>query len=198
MNESPLPSEDPLSEHRVYRFSDVVNAIDSTPKSLRRWLETLDYKAPEGKWAAFTSWHVFQFALMRQLVDWGVPVVNAAELSKEVIFESVLGATPTEENLRPMDPIASLQTVTTLEELATKHLNDFITFRKVRGEYEYDFDFYHERPKEGLRGKRRDYPRILGFSDANLVIRPGLVAYHVARRLGEAGRIANVVGELDD
>jgi hypothetical protein len=67
-----------------YRFSDVVEASGTTPKSLRRWFATLEI-APEKGWHAFSALEVFRFGIMRDLVDWGASVPKAYEIANECV-----------------------------------------------------------------------------------------------------------------
>lgn len=70
------------------RFSDVVFAIDTTPKSLRKWLQSgklnLDSDTQEG-WRKFSLKDLAVLAIMRKLVDFGVSVEDAARIAEDQI-----------------------------------------------------------------------------------------------------------------
>ncbi|MFC5390024.1 hypothetical protein U0030_16005 [Brevundimonas bullata] len=70
-----------LAQQKTFRFSEAVKAIDSTPKSLRRWLVTLGLSPVDGGWHTFTPAELMLFGIMRHMVDWGVPVTKSADLS---------------------------------------------------------------------------------------------------------------------
>ena len=76
----------PLQDLRL-RFSDVVFAIDTTPKSLRKWLQSgklkLDSDSQEG-WRNFSLYDLAMLAIMRKLVDFGVSVQDAAQIATHV------------------------------------------------------------------------------------------------------------------
>lgn len=72
------------------RFSDVVYAIEITPKALRNWLQrdqvTLDSKKPdEGGWREFSFVDVAILAVTRRLVEFGVTVENASKLAHTIL-----------------------------------------------------------------------------------------------------------------
>lgn len=72
------------------RFSDVVYAIETTPKTLRNWLQrdqvTLDSQKPEeGGWREFSFVDVAILALTRRLVDFGITVENASKLAHTIL-----------------------------------------------------------------------------------------------------------------
>lgn len=76
--------DNPLQELDL-RFSDVVFAIDTTPKSLRLWLQRrklrLDSDSQEG-WRNFSLTDLAKLAIMRKLVDFGVSAEDAAVIAK--------------------------------------------------------------------------------------------------------------------
>ncbi len=73
----------PLS--KKLRFSDVVYAIETTPKSLRLWLQrglvTLHTLPTEGQWTDYSHWDVAILALVRTYVNHGVAVETASKLA---------------------------------------------------------------------------------------------------------------------
>ncbi len=73
----------PLTDLEL-RFSDVVLAIETTPKSLRKWLQSgklqLDSDSQKG-WRNFSAYDLAILATMRKLVDYGVSVQEASEIA---------------------------------------------------------------------------------------------------------------------
>jgi hypothetical protein len=71
------------------RFSDAVFALETTPKSLRKWLQNPAFRLiseqPEGEWKNFSFADIGCLAIMRKLVDFGVGVVDANEIAADVI-----------------------------------------------------------------------------------------------------------------
>ncbi|MGE3917783.1 MAG: MerR family transcriptional regulator [Hyphomicrobiaceae bacterium] len=72
------------------RFSDVVYAINGTPKSLRLWLQrglvTIHTPKPEGAaWTTYSFIDIAILALVRQLVNFGVNVPTASAIANEVM-----------------------------------------------------------------------------------------------------------------
>jgi hypothetical protein len=79
----------PISDPKL-RFSDVVYAIETTPKALRNWLQreqvTLDSARPdEGGWRTFSFVDVAILAVTRRLVDFGITVENASKLAHTIL-----------------------------------------------------------------------------------------------------------------
>jgi len=77
---------------RKLRFSDVVYAIDTTPKSLRLWLQRKQVKiaTPEksdGGWAEYSIHDISILALVRKLVDFGVDVSTASEIANKTMSD---------------------------------------------------------------------------------------------------------------
>jgi len=70
---------------RDYRFSDVVRALDTTPKSFRRWLLTLGVQSEGGGWLSFSPVQIIEYAVMRNLVDWGISIKDSARLAREAV-----------------------------------------------------------------------------------------------------------------
>lgn len=145
-------------------------------------METLDYKPEQGKWAAFTAWHVLQFAIMRQLVDWGVPVIQAAQLAKDIIADSVAGNS-TALDTEDFSVKEGLKSARTITDLGVRHTHDYVMIFRVDGEYLYKFDFYKERPRVGLLGKRSESPDHSSFGEAHLVLDLGYILYSIWERL---------------
>ncbi len=73
----------PLTDLKL-RFSDVVLAIETTPKSLRKWLQSgklqLDSDSQKG-WRNFSAYDLAILAVMRKLVDFGINVQEASEIA---------------------------------------------------------------------------------------------------------------------
>ena len=79
----------PLLERKL-RFSDVVFAIDTSPKALRNWLQrsqvSLISPTPlEGGWREFSLADVAVLALTRALVDFGINVEDASNLAGYIL-----------------------------------------------------------------------------------------------------------------
>lgn len=86
------------------RFSDAVYALETTPKSLRKWLQNPDFRLiseqPEGEWKNFSFADIGCLAIMRKLVDFGVGVVDANEIASDVIKHK-LGPLLKSKNMPP-------------------------------------------------------------------------------------------------
>lgn len=72
------------------RFSDVVYAINATPKSLRLWLQRglVDIhtpRAPGGGWTEYSFYDIAILALVRQFVNFGANVPTASALANKVM-----------------------------------------------------------------------------------------------------------------
>ncbi len=72
------------------RFSDVVYAINGTPKSLRLWLQRglVSIHTPKpatGAWTEYSFIDIAILALVRQLVNFGVNVPTASAIANEVM-----------------------------------------------------------------------------------------------------------------
>lgn len=74
------------------RFSDVVYAIDSTPKSVRLWLqrglvEIHTPKPESGSWTEYSFRDIAILALVRSLVNFGVDVPTASAIANKIMGE---------------------------------------------------------------------------------------------------------------
>jgi hypothetical protein len=74
------------------RFSDVVYAINSTPKSLRLWLQRglVNIHTPKpagGGWTEYSFIDIAILALVRSLVSWGVNVPTASKIANAIMTE---------------------------------------------------------------------------------------------------------------
>jgi hypothetical protein len=74
------------------RFSDVVYAIGSTPKSVRLWLqrglvEINTPKSDSGGWTEYNFHDIAILALVRSLVDFGVDVRSSSAISNEILSD---------------------------------------------------------------------------------------------------------------
>ncbi len=71
------------------RFSDVVYAINATPKSLRLWLQRglVDIHTPKaaGGWTEYSFYDIAILALVRQFVNFGANVPTASLLANKVM-----------------------------------------------------------------------------------------------------------------
>jgi hypothetical protein len=72
------------------RFSDVVYAINTSPKSLRLWLQrglvTIHTPKPKGAgWKTYSFIDISILALAKQLVSWGVPVPTASKIANAIM-----------------------------------------------------------------------------------------------------------------
>lgn len=78
---------------RKLRFSDVVYAIETTPKSLRLWLQRdlVQIDTPQkdgGGWAEYTFQDIAILALVRQLVHFGIDVSNASGIANKTMSDT--------------------------------------------------------------------------------------------------------------
>jgi hypothetical protein len=77
-----------LTESKI-RFSGAVHAIESTPKSLRKWLQNENLKLySEGDregWFSFNYLDISLFAIMRPLVDFGLPISAASGIARAAL-----------------------------------------------------------------------------------------------------------------
>jgi hypothetical protein len=80
----------PLLDRKI-RFSDAVTAIETTPKSLRKWLQNdgvlLFADAERSGWHEFSFADIVVFVIMRRAVDYGVGVVEANRLALDVVAQ---------------------------------------------------------------------------------------------------------------
>lgn len=72
------------------RFSDVVYAIDTTPKSLRLWLQRglVEIHTPKregGGWSEYSFRDIAILALVRSLVNFGVDVPTASSIANAIM-----------------------------------------------------------------------------------------------------------------
>jgi hypothetical protein len=87
---------------RKLRFGDAVFAIDATPKTLRNWLNRNQVRLPSGAEAA-SGWRVFSpadiavLAVVRKLVEFGVPVEEASRIANAA-FARIAGMLLTYRN----------------------------------------------------------------------------------------------------
>ncbi|MCC6718232.1 MAG: hypothetical protein IT555_10135 [Acetobacteraceae bacterium] len=90
---------------RKLRFADAVYAIEATPKSLRNWLArdqvTLPFGHPREGWHEFTFIDIAVLAVVRKLVDFGMPVETASQFANSVLLAS-LHRLSTFKNAPPM------------------------------------------------------------------------------------------------
>lgn len=96
------------------RFSDAFYAIESTPKSLRKWLQNEDVVLPSSVgesaeenrgWKNFSFADLAVLALMRSLVDFGCTVIEANGLAAKMILASRSTMHP--RNMPPQAFVAS-------------------------------------------------------------------------------------------
>ena len=73
------------------RFSDVVYAINGTPKSLRLWLQRglvdIHTPKPEGSWTEYSFIDIAILVMVRTLVTYGVNVPTASAIANAVMTE---------------------------------------------------------------------------------------------------------------
>jgi hypothetical protein len=85
-------SMSPTLERKI-RFSTVVFAIQTTPKSFRKWLQCpelirgLSDGPDDGSWRDFSYAEVASFALMRPLVSFGLTVGEASDFAQGALME---------------------------------------------------------------------------------------------------------------
>lgn len=86
------------------RFSDAVFALDTTPKSLRKWMQNPDFELiadhPEGEWKSFSYADIACLAIMRKLVDFCVGVAEANRVAREIVVTR-LGPLIRSKNMPP-------------------------------------------------------------------------------------------------
>ena len=74
---------------RKLRFADAVYAINTTPKSLRNWLQRdlvkIHTPRQEGGWTEYSFIDIAILVLVRQLVSWNVPVPTASEIANAIM-----------------------------------------------------------------------------------------------------------------
>ncbi|MGX1495167.1 hypothetical protein ACSSV1_000188 [Labrenzia sp. MBR-25] len=74
---------------RKLRFSDVAYAINTTPKSLRNWLQRKQVRLTtheDSGWREFNLVDVAILAIVRRLVDFGVPVEDASDVANVAVI----------------------------------------------------------------------------------------------------------------
>lgn len=165
---------------KTYRFSDVVRAIDTTPKSFRRWLITLGVESDDGGWLAFTPAQVLQYAIMRQLVTWGVSVPNAADLAVEAMVAVLTGKLSWEHETDALadEKVAASQ---------VPRMKFTELFLKLEGHsiyvslYEGHYTLTYEPPKLWKFGRGKTRPGSL--EGAHLTIDLGALVYRTASRM---------------
>lgn len=77
---------------RKLRFSDVVYAINGTPKSLRLWLQrglvSIHTPKPEGStWTEYSFFDIAILVMVRTMVNYGVNVQTASAIGNAVMTE---------------------------------------------------------------------------------------------------------------
>jgi hypothetical protein len=76
------------------RFSDAANAIESTPKALRKMLQNPGLVLPvpvSDGWKEFSLVQIAVLAIARRLIEFGFSVESASRNACSVLFESILG-----------------------------------------------------------------------------------------------------------
>lgn len=79
---------DPDQLYKKLRFSDVALAIETSPKSLRNWLQRGQvelFTDRDDGWHEFTYGDVAVLAIVRKLVDFGVGVPMASQIAHEAL-----------------------------------------------------------------------------------------------------------------
>lgn len=80
----------PASSPSKLRFSDVVYAIDTTPKSLRKWLQnnSIHMVSDRGDgWYNFTYLDVGVLAIIRQVANFGFTIAEANEIVASIVAD---------------------------------------------------------------------------------------------------------------
>ncbi|QIG92878.1 MerR family transcriptional regulator [Bradyrhizobium sp. 6(2017)] len=76
---------------RKLRFSDAAYAINTTPKTLRNWLQrgVVNIHTPqqEGGWTEYSFIDIAILALVRSLVSWGVSVPTASNIANKIMTD---------------------------------------------------------------------------------------------------------------
>jgi hypothetical protein len=76
------------------RFSDAVNAIESTPKALRKMLQNPGLVLPvpvSDGWKEFSLVQIAVLTIARRLIEFGFSVESASRNACSALFESILG-----------------------------------------------------------------------------------------------------------
>lgn len=174
----------------IYRFADVVRATGTTPKSFRRWLVTLDYRAGDG-WHDFLAVEVLQFGIMRQMVDWGVSVTRAAELAEEAVVLLWVGTDDPErlDRLAPTPEAAKAALEKGgLNGLSLRALAARMASHRLYILPSADGPFLALEAPQPWRPFAKKKPRVAdyaGIAGAFLTIDVSLLLYAMAERLGE-------------
>lgn len=83
----------PLLESNLM-FSDIIYAIEGTPKAVRHWLQKDQVRAgvadANGPRRTYSLADAATLAIVRNLVDYGVPVAMAGEIAHEFVGSSLL------------------------------------------------------------------------------------------------------------
>ena len=85
----------PIINSKKYRYSDAIFVVETTPKSLRKWLQNpevaLVFSGEEEGWREFNFADLVVLATMRKLVDFGVGVGGASDFANTIIMSHALG-----------------------------------------------------------------------------------------------------------
>lgn len=172
-----------------YRFSEVVDAIGSTPKSFRRWLVTLDYR-PEDGWHEFTPWQLLEFGVMRHLVDWGVSVADSATLAKDAMVVLLVGSDDF-SSVKADDQAAADRLVAerglislSLKALALR-LKSHRLYIMPGPNGERTLALETPEPRRLFRRRKASPATYAGVYGSYLTIDVGFLAYAIAERIGE-------------
>lgn len=175
-------------KQETYRFSDVVRAINSTPKSFRRWLTTLEIESEGGGWHTFKPAQVVEFAIMRHLVNWGVPVPEAADLAAQVMGALLADADPLLMELEEFDAKVKASDIPTLtlRELIGRLSEHEVFVHRLDDNYWLEYPTIGKKGLFGLKG-RVGPKKQTGAFGSYLTLSLGFIALHAKMRLdGEA------------
>lgn len=93
------------------RFSDVVYAINSTPKAIRLWLQRglveIDTPKPkDGGWTEYSFFDIAILALVRSLVNFGVDVPTASAVANKIMGDHFYPQMHELRNLEGTSPLS--------------------------------------------------------------------------------------------
>jgi hypothetical protein len=96
----------------IYRFSHALHVAETTPKSLRKWLQNpevaLIFSGHEQGWKQFNFADLLVLATMRKLIDFGLSVGEANDFATHLVGPLARGSL-TSRNLSPSALVKALE-----------------------------------------------------------------------------------------